>query len=85
MKQELSKLGVLVEIGEDYIKIPEYQLKAPTESVDCHNDHRIAMSMAVLCSVTGGTLNNAQCVNKSYPDFFSKAEALGLEVKAYDN
>lgn len=81
MKQELSKLGVLVEIGEDYIKIPEYQLKAPTESVDCHNDHRIAMSMAVLCSVTGGTLNNAQCVNKSYPDFFEDIKNLGITYK----
>ena len=81
MKQELSKLGILVEIGEDYIKIPECQLKAPTESVDCHNDHRIAMSMAVLCSVTGGTLNNAQCVNKSYPDFFEDIKNLGITYK----
>ena len=78
MKQELSKLGVSVEIGEDYIKIPKAQLNAPTEYIDCHNDHRIAMSMAVLCSVTGGTLKNAQCVNKSYPDFFEDIKNLGI-------
>lgn len=78
MKQELLKLGVSVEIGEDYIKISKAQLNAPTESIDCHNDHRIAMSMAVLCSVTGGTLNNAQCVNKSYPDFFEDIKNLGI-------
>lgn len=81
MKQELSKFGVSVEIGEDYIKIPKTQLKAPTEPIDCHNDHRIAMSMAILCSVTGGTLKDAQCVNKSYPDFFYDIKNLGITYK----
>ncbi len=78
MKQELAKFGVKVEIGEDYIKIPKCELKTPSVPIDCHNDHRIAMSFALLCSVTGGTLNNAQCVNKSYPDFFNDIENLGI-------
>lgn len=81
MKQELFKFGVELEAGEDYIVIPKASLKAPTEPLCCHNDHRIAMSLAVLCSVTGGTLNDAQCVNKSYPDFFEDVKNLGITYK----
>ncbi len=81
MAQELRKFGVNVEIGEDYIIIPDTIPKMPTEEIDCHNDHRIAMSFAVLCSVTGGVLNNAQCVNKSYPDFFMDIKNLGIQYK----
>lgn len=81
MKQELLKFGVELEAGEDYIVIPKAALKAPTEPLCCHNDHRIAMSLAVLCSVTGGTLKDAQCVNKSYPDFFGDIRNLGITYK----
>ncbi len=81
MKQELLKFGVLAEIGDNFIKISKSELKTPNEPLDCHNDHRIAMSLAVLCSVTGGTLKNAQCVNKSYPDFFEDIKNLGITYK----
>ena len=78
MKQELSKLGVLVEIGEDYIKIPEYQLKAPTESVDCHNDHRIAMSAAIAALLADGetVIDGSECVDISFPGFYNLLEEL---------
>ncbi len=81
MRQELLKFGVSIEVGDDFIKIPKAELKSPAEPVDCHNDHRIAMSFAVLCSAVGGTLNDAQCVNKSYPDFFEDIKNLGITYK----
>lgn len=81
MAQELCKLGVKLEIGDDYIIVPKCELKAPAENIDCHNDHRIAMSFAVLCSVTGGTLEGAQCVNKSYPEFFNHIKELGIQYE----
>ncbi len=81
MAQELKKFGVSVEIGDDYIIIPEAIPQKPTEEIACHNDHRIAMSMAVLCSVTGGVLKGAQCVNKSYPDFFKDVKNLGVQYE----
>ncbi|MBO5897205.1 MAG: 3-phosphoshikimate 1-carboxyvinyltransferase, partial [Clostridia bacterium] len=68
MAQELLKLGVDLENGDDYIIIPKCEIKASTENIYCHNDHRIAMSFALLCSVVGGTLEGAECVNKSYPE-----------------
>ncbi|MBQ8182613.1 MAG: 3-phosphoshikimate 1-carboxyvinyltransferase [Clostridia bacterium] len=81
MAQELKKFGVNIEIGNDYIKVPDVIPQKPDSEICCHNDHRIAMSFAVLCSVTGGTLQDAQCVNKSYPDFFTDIKNLGIIYK----
>ncbi len=81
MKTELEKLGVNIEIGDDYIRVPKCELKAPKENICCHNDHRIAMSFAVLLSKTGGVLENAECVNKSYPEFFENIKELGINFE----
>jgi 3-phosphoshikimate 1-carboxyvinyltransferase len=81
MAQELKKFGVNVELGEDYIIIPDCTPQKPTDKINCHNDHRIAMSFSVLCSVTGGVLTDAQCVNKSYPDFFIDVKNIGIQYE----
>ena len=81
MARELEKFGVNAEIGDDYIIIPDCVPQKPTEAIDCHNDHRIAMAFSVLCSVTGGILKDAQCVNKSYPDFFKDIKNLGIQYE----
>jgi len=46
--------------------------------IDPHNDHRIAMSCAVAgLNAKGETIiNDAECVNKSYPSFFEDIERL---------
>ena len=49
-------------------------------TVDSCNDHRIAMSLAILCSKVGGTLEEAQCVKKSYPEFFDNIKTLGIQI-----
>ncbi len=79
MQQELKKFGVNIFVGDDYITVPDVKAEKPCEAVDCHNDHRIAMAFSVLCSMTGGTLSGAQCVNKSYPGFFEDISKLGIE------
>lgn len=79
MQREMKKFGVDIEVGEDHVKIPDVTPMKPQNAVDCHNDHRIAMSFSVLCSVTGGELDGAQCVNKSYPEFFEDIKKLGIK------
>ena len=79
MQTELSKFGVQIIVNEDEIIIPKTVIKTPKETLNCHNDHRIAMSLAILCSKVGGTLKNAQCVNKSYPEFFDDIKTLGIQ------
>jgi 3-phosphoshikimate 1-carboxyvinyltransferase len=39
------------------------------------------MSLAVLLMLTGGEIQGAQAVRKSFPDFFEKLKQLGIEVK----
>lgn len=48
-------------------------------TVDSHNDHRIAMAAAVASTVCSRpvTILGAECVNKSYPDFWKDFSNLG--------
>lgn len=85
MKEELSKLGVEVEVFENSVTVKKCELKAPKEPICSHNDHRIVMAMALLLTKTGGIIENAQAVEKSFPDFFETIEKLGIEMEIYDN
>ena len=71
MYEELAKLGADVEIGEDYLIINGGKPLHGAE-VDSHNDHRIAMAMAVASVGCEGDviLNGHSAVSKSYPHFF---------------
>lgn len=85
MARELSKFGAEVKVYDNEIVIDKAALYTPKDDLYCHNDHRVVMSLAVLASVYGGTLDGAQAVSKSYPDFFSKTKTLGLETEFYDD
>lgn len=80
MRQELLKFGINVLVGENDVTVENGTLKVPTEVLCGHNDHRIVMSLALLCSVTGGKIEGAEAVAKSYPDFFQRIKTLGIEV-----
>lgn len=77
MYDELTKLGADVEIGEDYLIINGGKPLFGTE-VDSHNDHRIAMAMAVASVGCSGeiVLNGWEAINKSYPQFFKDWSSL---------
>ncbi len=78
MRQELSKFGIDVTVGENSVIVKKGELKKPSSTLYGHNDHRIVMSLAVLCSVTGGEIKGAEAVSKSFPDFFRKISTLGF-------
>ena len=79
MAQELGKLGVRCEVGENTIRVFP-GLQKPAEPLCGHNDHRIVMTCAVLLTRVGGTITGAEAVNKSFPDFFDRLRGLGIEV-----
>ncbi len=79
MKEELEKFGIITEIGENSVTV-RGALRAPSRPLDSHNDHRIAMALAVLCTQTGGVIEGAEAVAKSYPHFWRDLEKLGIEV-----
>ena len=81
MRLELSKFGAEVEVFENEVVVKCDSLKAPTEPLCGHNDHRIVMSMAILSTACGGVIEGCEAVSKSFPDFFERLESLGVEVK----
>lgn len=80
MKNELSKFSADITVLEDEIIIKKADLKTPTENLCGNNDHRIAMSLTVISSVFSGVIENAECVNKSYPLFFEDCEKLNIKL-----
>lgn len=85
MKKELSEFGAKITVKENEVIIEKTDLHPPKEPLHAHNDHRVAMSLSVIASLYGGTIEGAECVKKSYPDFFTQMKKLGLEVKLSDD
>lgn len=81
MAEELRKFGISAACGENEIVVEKGALHRPKEPLNGHNDHRIAMSLAVLCARTGGSIEGAECVRKSYPGFFDDMKKLGIGVE----
>jgi 3-phosphoshikimate 1-carboxyvinyltransferase len=80
MKAELAKFGVDVIVADDSIEVG-CGATTPKEILQGHNDHRIVMTLAALCIHTGGSIDGAEAVSKSFPDYFDKLEGLGIEIR----
>ena len=84
MAEELSKFGISVTVYDDKVVVYPVSFGAPKETLQAHNDHRIVMALAILLTLTGGEIEGAEAINKSYPSFFEDLKALGIEVESYD-
>lgn len=78
MEDCLNRVGGSVRAFDDYIEIDGVGSLKGGE-VDAYNDHRIAMSMAIAATISEAPIiiRGAQCVSKSYPDFFDVYRSLG--------
>lgn len=83
MKTELKKLGVNISSTEDTITVCSRVPMCDEVEVYAHNDHRIAMSLAVFGTLSEYPviINNAECVEKSYPDFFEDMKKIGVKLE----
>lgn len=81
MAQELRKFGTTVEVRENEVIITPTAFHAPTETLLGHNDHRIVMSLTVLATLTGGVIEGAEAVAKSFPNFFERISSLGIQIE----
>ncbi len=75
---ELRKFGVTVEEREDGLTIHPLPLANMTGcAVDTYNDHRMAMSFALIArNVPGTIIRNPACVAKTYPGFWADFDAI---------
>ncbi|MCL2097965.1 MAG: 3-phosphoshikimate 1-carboxyvinyltransferase [Bacteroidales bacterium] len=82
LQQEFARIGVRIDLTENTMKIHGGTLTVGEEPVYAHNDHRIAMALAVAaCSANKPlTIEGAECVSKSYPAFFTDLQKLGVKV-----
>ncbi|WRS28472.1 3-phosphoshikimate 1-carboxyvinyltransferase [Oscillospiraceae bacterium MB08-C2-2] len=78
MTQGLTALGTKVEQTEDSLTVTG-GVPLGGGSVSSFDDHRIAMalSIAALRCASPVIIRSAQCVDKSYPDFYKDFEKLG--------
>jgi len=74
MVTELRRLGQEIEHGDDWLRIIPRPVAPAT--VECYNDHRIAMSFGVLGALTGSiAIADPDCVAKTYPGFWDDLRA----------
>lgn len=71
LQQEFGKLGLKIDIEGDKM-IVHGGTELVSTHVDSHNDHRIAMCLAIAASKLAGemTITGAESVAKSYPGFW---------------
>jgi 3-phosphoshikimate 1-carboxyvinyltransferase len=76
MGTELRRVGARVEEHRDGFTVwPATDLHGA--DIETYNDHRMAMSFAVLgLKVPGIRIKNPSCVRKTFPNFFAKLEQL---------
>lgn len=78
MATELKKVGLKLETGDDWMMI--YPLENPDVQevqIDTYDDHRIAMSIAILGTKLGHLqIKDPDCVAKTFPGFWDELDKL---------
>jgi len=88
MVTELTKCGIKCSELPDGIQIEGNKAADLHDAhIHCYNDHRIAMSFAVLgCRIPGIIITDKECVDKTYPDFWISIEKnFQLQIESPDD
>jgi len=79
VKEGLLRMGVKVTGEGNKLSITGSEPQGSV--IDPGDDHRIAMAFGILGTVAGGTtIDNAECVSKTYPGFWEELKSIGGEV-----
>ena len=85
MEAELRACGGVLESEGGTITVHgcAEHLHAPEGILHGHNDHRVVMSLVVLSAAAGLplTVDDAEAIQKSWPNFFAAIRPLGVEVE----
>jgi 3-phosphoshikimate 1-carboxyvinyltransferase len=81
LQEEFGKLGIQIELQDD-LMIIEGGTGIQPATVHSRHDHRIAMACAIAALTAAGpvTIEEAEAVNKSYPDFYAHLRQLGAVI-----
>ena len=80
MREGLERMGIVLIEEKDSISITGGSPHAAI--IDSKDDHRIAMAFGLLGIIAGDTvIEGAECVSKTYPQFWEDLASLGGKVK----
>ncbi|KAH9878137.1 hypothetical protein J1614_003354 [Plenodomus biglobosus] len=95
MEDELAKFGVTCRQFDDGIEVDGrgYELDAPKVGIHCYDDHRVAMSFAVLALVAPAPvlILEKDCTGKTWPGYWDslnqifKANFEGVELSTHSH
>ncbi len=82
LQEEFGKLGIRIVLHDDVMSI-DGNASVRATRVHSHHDHRIAMACAVAALRADGPviIEDAEAINKSYPDFYEHLQRLGTTVE----
>lgn len=83
MVEGLKQFGIEAVIKNNICYITGKKDLIPNGEIDSFNDHRVCMALAILASIAKDKviINGAECVNKSYPNFFNDLALLGIKIE----
>ena len=86
VKEELNKMGAQIDESYDEMYFVGVDKINGVFNLSSHNDHRIAMSLAVASTICDKPLmiDGAESVNKSYPHFWDDFKKLGGDFDEFD-
>ncbi len=80
VREGLERMGITVREEKDKLAVAGSMPKGAV--IDAKGDHRIAMAFSVLGSVAGETvIDGAECVSKTFPEFWNVLKSIGGEVR----
>ena len=80
VREGLKRMGI--KVGEERGKLTVTGSMPRGSVIDSKGDHRIAMAFSILGSAVGETIiDGAECVAKTFPEFWDILKSIGGEVK----
>ena len=82
LQEEFAKMGLTINLDGDIMEVSGGD-EIRGALVHSRHDHRIAMACAVAALKASGetTIEDAEAINKSYPDFYEHIQKLGGKIK----
>jgi 3-phosphoshikimate 1-carboxyvinyltransferase len=82
LQEEFAKMGLTINLDGDIMEVSGGG-EILGAFVHSRHDHRIAMACAVAALKASGetTIEDAEAINKSYPDFYEHIQKLGGKIK----
>lgn len=83
LKEGLTRMGIKVVEEENRLIITGGTPHGAV--IDTYNDHRNAMAFSILGALAGNTtINGAECVAKTYPEYWDVAKSTGMRLTKHE-